>query len=203
RPGLTHTYPEIHTSASSIPESSQQLLFPYPDTSPIFPQPNPHYHADPHPTVHAQPRHDMQVLPHLLCISKMSTMRQNMWDRYEVSGWQKTPKTISLSRKKGRLRGGLRHDFATTRLFGNFQGCIGVNDRVWCWFPTYRSRQCKFQEKAEKRKTQTTQHQSGTTMPLQISFEAVQKEQKWKGLTWPIRLSVNSGNWITKTERAS
>ncbi|XP_014553090.1 hypothetical protein COCVIDRAFT_18955 [Bipolaris victoriae FI3] len=57
------------------------------------------------------------------------------------------------------------------------------------WFPTYRSRQCMFQEKAEKRKIKTTLNKSRTTTPLQISVLGC--------------LSVNSGKRITKTERAS
>lgn len=62
------------------------------------------------------------------------------------------------------------------------------------WFPTYRSRQCMFQEKAEKRKIKTTLNKSRTTTPLQISvsriarlgvwpLEAVQEGRRWKGLT--------------------
>lgn len=59
-----------------------------------------------------------------------------MWERYEASGWQKTPNTISLSRKKASYAGSGSKTLqllciVIKCLFGNFQGCIGVNDRVW------------------------------------------------------------------------
>ena len=134
RPELTHMHPEIHTSTSSIPESTQQPLThtqqplsPSIDTSPIFPQSHILSHLDSLPRRSAPRRacatatatRHAGTAPPPLYLEDVNhacgaNARQNMWEKYEASGWQKTPNTISLSRKKGRLRGERKQDFATT-----------------------------------------------------------------------------------------
>ncbi|EUC30374.1 hypothetical protein COCCADRAFT_28721 [Bipolaris zeicola 26-R-13] len=149
-------YPEIHTCTSSILESTQQPptyaqqpLSPSLDTSSIFPQSHTLLHLDSLPRRSARhracatataTRHGGTAPPPLYLEDVNhacgANARQNMWERYEASGWQKTPNTISLSRKKASYAGSGSKTLqllciVIKCLFGNFQGCIGVNDRVW------------------------------------------------------------------------
>lgn len=123
RPGLAHTYPEIHMSTSSIPESTQQPLSPFPNASPIFPQPNillqlaslPR-RSTPRRVRATATRHAGTAPPplHLEHVNYAcgANAGQNMWKGTKLRGGKNTKDYLSLS--KGRLRGKPRHDFATT-----------------------------------------------------------------------------------------
>ncbi|KAJ5027296.1 hypothetical protein J3E71DRAFT_402313 [Bipolaris maydis] len=135
RPGLAHTYPEIHMSTSSIPESTQQPLSPFPNASPIFPQPNillqlaslPR-RSTPRRVRATATRHAGTAPPplHLEHVNYAcgANAGQNMWKGY--AGSRGTTSQLLC--------------IVTKRLFGNFQGCIGVNEGVWAQYVRlYRS----------------------------------------------------------------